>query len=359
MISRLIELAVKARWAVMAIVLIVAGIGVYNIMRLPIDAVPDITNRQVQINTVAPSFGPLDVERLVTYPVETAMSGIVGLEGTRSISRNGFSQVTVVFRDNVDIYFARQQVAERLSGAEVPDSVKPTLGPNDTPVGQIFQYTLESDTHSPSELRSWQDWVVSKHLMRAPGDVAHYGAGRHAQAEHWQQITSQLIADKWAELSGKSCRKFTNLQGNTELEQNRAIVANLPFILNVNLRQTGQPNTITQTQVCKVTGTDISGQKKGSVFVGETTLRNDADLLVAVAKQHRSKKRKRTNHDAAYYAAHNIRNKHTNAANNLRKRLLKLKKDSGLFEVSDVVRLPDEKRELLKRWEGTEFEVNL
>lgn len=181
----------------------------------------------------------------------------------------------------------------------------------------------------------------------------------HPQAEHWQQTTSQLIADKWAELSIKNCRKFTDLQGNTAPQQNGAIVANLPFILNVNLRQTGQPNTITQTQVCKVTGTDILNQKTGSLFVGETTLRNDAALLKEVTKQHRIKKRKRTNHDAAYYAAHNIRNKHTNAANNLRKRLLKLKKDSGLFEVSEVVRLPDEKRELLKRWEGTEFEVNL
>ncbi|MBL8765438.1 MAG: efflux RND transporter permease subunit, partial [Phycisphaerae bacterium] len=144
MISRLIELAVKARWAVMAIVLIVAGIGVYNIMRLPIDAVPDITNRQVQINTVAPSFGPLDVERLVTYPVETAMSGIVGLQNTRSISRNGFSQVTVVFNDSVDIYFARQQVAERLTQAResLPEGVEPQMGPISTGLGEVLMWTV-------------------------------------------------------------------------------------------------------------------------------------------------------------------------------------------------------------------------
>jgi cobalt-zinc-cadmium resistance protein CzcA len=144
MISRLLELAVKARWAVIAITLVVAAIGVLNIVRLPIDAVPDITNRQVQINTVAPSFGPLDVERLVTYPVETAMSGIVGLEDTRSISRNGFSQVTVVFRDDVDIYFARQQVAERLTQAResLPAGVEPQMGPISTGLGEVLMWTI-------------------------------------------------------------------------------------------------------------------------------------------------------------------------------------------------------------------------
>lgn len=144
MISRLLELAVKARWAVIGITLVVAIIGIFNIVRLPIDAVPDITNRQVQINTVAPAFGPLDVERLVTYPVETAMSGIVGLESTRSISRNGFSQVTVVFADSVDIYFARQQVAERLTQARenLPDGVEPQMGPISTGLGEVLMWTV-------------------------------------------------------------------------------------------------------------------------------------------------------------------------------------------------------------------------
>ncbi|MBX9747827.1 MAG: efflux RND transporter permease subunit, partial [Hyphomonadaceae bacterium] len=144
MISRLLELAVKARWAVVIVTLIVAAIGIFNIVRLPIDAVPDITNKQVQINTVAPEFGPLDVERLVTYPVETAMSGIVGLESTRSISRNGFSQVTVVFGDNVDVYFARQQVAERLTQAResLPSGVEPQMGPISTGLGEVLMWTV-------------------------------------------------------------------------------------------------------------------------------------------------------------------------------------------------------------------------
>jgi cobalt-zinc-cadmium resistance protein CzcA len=204
MISRLIELAVKARWAVMAIVLIVAGIGVYNIVRLPIDAVPDITNRQVQINTVAPAFGPLDVERLVTYPVETAMSGIVGLQNTRSISRNGFSQVTVVFNDSVDIYFARQQVAERLTQAResLPEGVEPQMGPISTGLGEVLMWTVhyadptaEGARAAPGEpgwqsdgayltvegerltdpvaqaayLRTIQDWLIRPQMRSVPG----------------------------------------------------------------------------------------------------------------------------------------------------------------------------------------------
>lgn len=206
MISRLIEFVVKARWAVIALTLVVAAVGVLNIVRLPIDAVPDITNRQVQINTVAPSFGPLDVERLVTYPVETAMSGIVGLKSTRSISRNGFSQVTAVFEDNVDIYFARQQVAERLSQAResLPDGVEPQMGPISTGLGEVLMWTvhfadpkakgvvveagqpgfqpdgayltpegerLTDQVAQAAYLRTIQDWII-RPQMRSVGGVA-------------------------------------------------------------------------------------------------------------------------------------------------------------------------------------------
>jgi len=206
MITRLLELAVKARWAVVIVTLVVAVIGVLNIVRLPIDAVPDITNRQVQINAVAPSFGPLDVERLVTFPIETAMSGIVGLESTRSISRNGFSQVTVVFRDDVDIYFARQQVAERLVQAAegLPEGVEPQMGPISTGLGEVLMWTvsyvdrstegaiappgqpglqpdgsyltpegerLEDTVSQAAYLRTVQDWIV-RPQMRAVDGVA-------------------------------------------------------------------------------------------------------------------------------------------------------------------------------------------
>src|SRR5207253_6583818 len=109
------------------------------------------------------------VERQVTIPVERALNGVPNVLVQRSITSFGLSQVIVTFEDGVDIYFARTQIAQKLSEAEVPEGVTPELGPNDTPVGQVYQYTLESDHHSPSELRGWQDWVVEKRLKRVSG----------------------------------------------------------------------------------------------------------------------------------------------------------------------------------------------
>ena len=131
MFKALIEASVRFRWFVVLATAIVAAFGLYNLTQLPIDAVPDITNRQVQINTIAPALAPEQMERQVTYPLETAMAGIPGIQTTRSLSRNGFSQVTVIFSDNTDIYFARQQVAERMAQARerLPEGVEPALAP--------------------------------------------------------------------------------------------------------------------------------------------------------------------------------------------------------------------------------------
>ena len=144
MIARILTLSVRQRWLVAALTLVVIGFGVMQIMRLPIDAVPDITNRQVQISTFAPTLGPVDIEKQVTFPVETALSGIRGLTMTRSFSRNGFSQVTAVFTDATDIYFARQQISERLSQARdtLPAGVQPNLAPLSTGLGEIFFYSI-------------------------------------------------------------------------------------------------------------------------------------------------------------------------------------------------------------------------
>ena len=124
--------------------LIAAAAGLWSLARLPIDAVPDITNNQVQINSVAPALSPTDIERQVTFPVETALAGIPGLEYTRSLSRNGFSQVTAVFTDRTDIYFARQQVGERLIEARrwLPPGVEPRMGPISTGLGEIYMWTV-------------------------------------------------------------------------------------------------------------------------------------------------------------------------------------------------------------------------
>ena len=145
MIERLLRTSIRFRWAVVLLTALAAAFGVSQLLKVPIDAVPDITNKQVQINTVAPALGPLDMERLVTFPVETAMAGIPGLESTRSISRNGFSQVTAIFEDGTDLYFARQQVAERLTAASesLPEGVEPRMGPVTTGLGEVFMYVVE------------------------------------------------------------------------------------------------------------------------------------------------------------------------------------------------------------------------
>jgi len=173
MFTRIIDTAVKARWAALALSLLVAGIGVWNIIRLPIDAVPDITNKQVQINTVAPEFGPLDIERLVTYPVEIAMSGIPGLQSTRSISRNGFSQVTVVFDDAIDTYFARQQVAERLSQAResLPSGVEPQMGPVSTGLGEVLMWTVEFTPRTPIAKAGEPGWQADGSFLTPEGET--------------------------------------------------------------------------------------------------------------------------------------------------------------------------------------------
>jgi len=144
MIARILDLSVRGRWVVAFLTLIVVGLGGWQITRLPIDAVPDITNRQVQISTFMPTLGPVEMEKQVTFPVETALAGISGLKMTRSLTRNGFSQVTAIFADSTDIYFARQQVTERLAQARdsFPSGVQPVLAPVTTGLGEIFMYAV-------------------------------------------------------------------------------------------------------------------------------------------------------------------------------------------------------------------------
>ncbi len=144
MIDRILSASVRMRWLIAFLTLLVIGFGAWQITRLPIDAVPDVTNRQVQISTFAPTLGPVDIEKQVTFPIETALAGIPGLEITRSLSRNGFSQVTAVFTDATDIYFARAQVTERLAQAResLPAGVQPNLSPLSTGLGEIFFYSV-------------------------------------------------------------------------------------------------------------------------------------------------------------------------------------------------------------------------
>ncbi|EML1602400.1 efflux RND transporter permease subunit, partial [Burkholderia cenocepacia] len=150
MFERLIRFAIAHRWLVMLAIAAVAALGVFSYQRLPIDAVPDITNVQVQINTSAPGYSPLEAEQRITYPVETVMAGLPGLEQTRSISRYGLSQVTVIFKDGTDIYFARQLVNERIQEAKdkLPAGIAPAMGPTSTGLGEIYLWTVEADANA-------------------------------------------------------------------------------------------------------------------------------------------------------------------------------------------------------------------
>ena len=182
MLDFILRFSIKRSMLVMVLVLAVSALGLWNFTKLPIDAVPDITNVQVMINTDAPGYTPLEVEQRISYPLETALAGLPNLEGTRSVSRYGLSQVVAVFSDNTDVYFARQLVNERLSGAksELPVALEPQLGPIATGLGEIFMFTVDAkpgatdkdgNLITPMELRSVHDWVIRPQLMRVPGVV--------------------------------------------------------------------------------------------------------------------------------------------------------------------------------------------
>ncbi len=180
MFEKIIRFAIEQRWFVLLATLAMAALGIYNYQRLPIDAVPDITNVQVQINTAAPGYSPFEAEQRVTYPIETLMAGLPHLEQTRSISRYGLSQVTVIFKDGTDLYFARQLVGERLQEArdKLPTGLSPSLGPISTGLGEIYLWTVEAEKgakkpdgtpYSPADLRDIQDWIVKPQLRNVPG----------------------------------------------------------------------------------------------------------------------------------------------------------------------------------------------
>lgn len=175
MIASLMALSVRARWAVLFIFLAVAGLGLWQLTKLPIDAVPDITNKQVQINTIDRGLSPVEMEKLVTYPIETALAGIPGLETTRSLSRNGFSQVTAIFSDSTDLYFARQQVGERLVQAQenLPQGVQPQIGPVTTGLGEVVMYTVgyaNPDGRGAKKVAGQPGWQPDGSYLTAEGD---------------------------------------------------------------------------------------------------------------------------------------------------------------------------------------------
>ncbi|GAB3749931.1 efflux RND transporter permease subunit [Lysobacter olei] len=205
MLERIIRFAITHRWMMLLLTLALLGLGVWSFTKLPIDATPDITNVQVQINTETPGYSPLEAEQRVTFPIETALAGLPKLDYTRSLSRYGLSQVTVVFEDGTDIFFARQQVSERLQQArsQLPPGLEPAMGPIATGMGEIFMYSVEADpkarkpdgtAYTATDLRTLQDWVIRPQLRNTPGVTEVNTIGGFERQIHITPDPARLVA---------------------------------------------------------------------------------------------------------------------------------------------------------------------
>ena len=205
MLEKIVEASIRHRWLVLVAVMGICALGLYNFKRLSIDAVPDITNVQIQINTEAAGYTPLEVEQRITFPIETSIAGIPKLDYTRSISRYGLSQVTVVFEEGTDIYFARQLLAERLSGikSEIPEGIEPMMGPIATGLGEIYMYTVEAEdgavkedgsAYTPMDLLTIQEWVIVPQLRNLKGVIEINTIGGYEQQYHVMPYPEQLLS---------------------------------------------------------------------------------------------------------------------------------------------------------------------
>ena len=205
MIGSILRFSIERRWIILFLVTAVIALGAWNYQRLPIDAVPDITNVQVQINTEAPGYSPLEAEQRITYPVETSLSGLPKLSYTRSLSRYGLSQVTVVFEEGTDLYFARNLINERLGQikSQLPEGLEPVMGPIATGLGEIFTYTVEAeesatqDSGAPYDataLREIQDWIIKPQLMLVKGVTEVNTVGGYNKQFHVTPDPAKLLA---------------------------------------------------------------------------------------------------------------------------------------------------------------------
>jgi len=204
MINAILRLSIERRFLMLSLILALVGVGVWSFQRLPIDAVPDITNVQVQINTEAPGYSPLEAEQRITFPVETALYGLPNLSYTRSLSRYGLSQVTVVFEEGTDIYFARNLINERLGAIKsaLPPGLEPEMGPIATGLGEIFMYTVEAlpgatqADGSPLDataLREIQDWIIKPQLAQVPGVIEVNTIGGYDKQYHVTPSPQRLL----------------------------------------------------------------------------------------------------------------------------------------------------------------------
>ncbi len=205
MFERILQISIDHRGLVMVAVLAMALLGIYSYQKVPIDAVPDITNVQVQINTEAPGYSPLETEQRLTFPIETIMMGLPHLDYTRSLSRYGLSQVTVVFKDGTDVYFARQLVSQRIQEVRnrLPAGIEPRMGPISTGLGEIFMWTIDAgaDARKPDgtayttiDLREIQDWIIRPQLLTVRGVTEVNSIGGYAKQFHVTPYPEKLIS---------------------------------------------------------------------------------------------------------------------------------------------------------------------
>ena len=285
MLNRIVSFSLAHRWLVLLVAAGIAALGVYNFNRLPIDAVPDITNVQVQINTEAPGYSPLESEQRITFPIETAMAGLPRLDYTRSVSRYGLSQVTVIFKDGTDIYLARQLVNERLGEAKerLPDGIEPAMGPIATGLGEIFMYTVSStdeNAHDAMSLRTIQDWIVRPQLRQTPGVVEVNTIGGYTKQFHVLPQPDRLLAydltlqDVMAALARNNINTgagYIERFGAQYLIRSPGQVATLDDIRHI---------TITKRQGVPVTIQDVADVELGSELRSGAATQNGREVVL-------------------------------------------------------------------------------
>src|SRR5262245_3619523 len=329
MISRIIEFSIRRRWFVTLACLAASILGAWSLTRIPIDAVPDITNNQVQINTLAPALSPVEIEKQVTFRIETALAGTPGLEYTRSLSRNGFSQVTAVFSDRTDIYFARQQINERLLEARpsLPLGAEPKMGPVSTGLGEIYMWTagyepagarkhqdgepgwqsdgayltpegqrLTSELERAAYLRTVQDWIIRPQLKGVPGVAGVDSIGGYVKQYHVQPDPSKLIALGLSFADISRAIEANNLsRGATTIEQNgegyvvRATgrVESVAEIADISVSTRGSVpvriKDIADVKIGAQTRTGSASEQGGEVVVGTALMRIGANSRTVAA----------------------------------------------------------------------------
>lgn len=242
MIKRLIDLSLRHRVMVLLVTGLLVIVGVFSFLRLPFDAFPDTTPIQVTVNTTAPTLSPLEVERQITFLLEQAIGGMPGLKEVRSVSKFGFSQITAIFEDDINVYLARQVVMERLQSVELPPTVRPSLGPVSTGLGEVFQYVIKSDRFSPTELRTLHHWVIRPQMVQVPGvaEINTWGGFEkqyHVVIDPDRLITYDVTLDDVAEAlernNANTAGGYVEHGGEARLVQGVGLATSIPEIESI------------------------------------------------------------------------------------------------------------------------------